>query len=140
MSETNKQTVRRIFEEFTNAGRMDLAPELYAPTFQAPLVDVPGPEGAVALHHVFRSAFRDIHDEIVTMVAEGDTVMSHIRVTGVQVKPWFGYAPTDARLTWDFVAIDTLMDGKLAARTAVIDFLSPLMQAGHLPPFPGPIF
>ena len=73
MSEENKAMVRRMVEAI-NAGEEDAAVEgLFAP------------RAARRVKRLFaesRSAFPDWHEEIVELVAEGDTVAGRFRCSG----------------------------------------------------------
>ena len=73
MSEENKAMVRRMVEAI-NAGEEDAAvEELFAPRVA---------RRVKRLFAEFCSAFPDWHEEIVELVAEGDTVAGRFRCSG----------------------------------------------------------
>ena len=48
----------------------------------------------------FRSALPDRHEEIVQLVAEGDTVAGRFRCSGTHLDKFLGEAPTGKRIEW----------------------------------------
>jgi len=51
----------------------------------------------------FRAAFPDWRQDIVELVAEGDTVVAHFRCTGTQQGAWLGLPPRGGRMRIDEV-------------------------------------
>src|SRR5215216_5414495 len=87
----NKATVRRWFDEFWNAGKLDAAAELLHPDYVfaegygagAPSVAAIK-EGVLFWHRVLR----DMHFTIDDMIAEGDTVVARWTARGTHQGDW----------------------------------------------------
>jgi predicted ester cyclase len=88
MSEANKAVVRRLVEEVLNGGRLNLVDELYAPEL-AP--------AARRWIIPFRTAFPDVHMEILELVAEADRVVGRFTCSGTHLGAWRGHEPTGRR-------------------------------------------
>jgi predicted ester cyclase len=93
MSEENKAMMRRLMEGI-NAGNMDVVDELFAPR-AARLVK--------RLFTSFYSAFPDWREEIVELVAEGNTVAGRFKCSGTHRGMFLGEAPTGKRMEVDEV-------------------------------------
>ena len=120
MSEENKAMVRRMVEAI-NAGEEDAAVEgLFAPR---------AARRVKRLFAEFRSAFPDWHEEIVELVAEGDTVAGRFRCSGTHRGKFLGEAPTGKRMEVDEVFL-RVEDGKFADFWGLEDSLGRLRQLG----------
>jgi predicted ester cyclase len=79
----------------------------------------------------FRASFPDFTMRIVSLVAEGDTVVGHFACSGTHTGAWLGIAPTGRRFEdVDEIYVFRVADGKLAAARGVEDNLSRLRQLG----------
>jgi predicted ester cyclase len=58
-------------------------------------------------------AFSDYHDEQIALVADGDRVVNHTRITGTHTGEFLGIAPTGRRITVDHVEIWRIEDDKI---------------------------
>ena len=80
MSESNKNVVRRLFEEVWNKGNLQVADELFAPNYvhrDASTPDVGrGPESEKKRATLYRTAFPDIRFTIEDVIAERETVIA----------------------------------------------------------------
>ena len=84
MLEENKVMVRRMVEAI-NAGEEDVAvDELFTPR---------AARRVKLLFAEFRSAFPDWHEEIVELVAEGETVAGRFKCSGTHRGEFLGEAP-----------------------------------------------
>jgi predicted ester cyclase len=61
----------------------------------------------------FRAAFPDWHQEIVELVAEGQTVVARFRCTGTHQGPWQGLHPTGRTMRVDEVYFFRVADDRL---------------------------
>lgn len=124
MSEQNKAVVRRLVDEVMNAGHLDVLDDIYTPRMAA---------AAKAWITPFRASFPDVHMRMVTLVAEGDTVVGRFLCSGTQHGEWQGHPPNGRR--FERVAevyFFELRDGKIAAAWGLEDNLSRMAQLGHL--------
>jgi predicted ester cyclase len=121
VSEENKAMVRRMVEAI-NAGEEDAAVEgLFAPR---------AARRVKRLFAEFRSAFPDWHEEIVELVAEGDTVAGRFRCSGTHRGKFLGEAPTGKRMEVDEVFFLRVEDRKFVDFWGLEDSLGRLRQLG----------
>jgi predicted ester cyclase len=79
----------------------------------------------------FRSAFPDFRMEIVSLIAEGETVVGHFRCSGTHEGEWLGLAPTGRKFRdIDEIYIFTIRTGRVASATGLEDNLRRLRQLG----------
>jgi predicted ester cyclase len=72
-----------------------------------------------------RTAFPDMSLEILEMIAEGDTVVTHWRPTATHRGPYRGVAPTGQQVTWSGLALHRVGDGRIAEHLAFPDARAP---------------
>ena len=119
MSEENKAMVRRLVEAI-NAGAENVAvDELFAPR---------AARRVKRLFAEFRSAFPDWREEIVELVAGGNTVAGRFRCSGTHLGEFLGEAPTGKRMEVDEVFFFRVDDGKFVDFWALEDSLSRMRQ------------
>ena len=124
MSEDNKAMVRRMVEGI-NAGDVEgTVDELFA-TRAARRVK--------RLFAEFYSAFPDWREEIVELVAEGDTVAGRFRCKGTHQGEFLGEPPTGKRMEVEEVFFLRVEDGKFVGFWALEDSMSRMRQLGLLP-------
>lgn len=120
----HKHIVERLILEVMNGGNLDVLDELHTP------------ESAAAARRwiaPFREAFPDVHMEIVTLVAEGDTVAGRFRCSATQVGEWDGRPATGRSFTdVDEVYFFTFRGGRIAGAWGMEDNLARLRQLGML--------
>jgi predicted ester cyclase len=124
VSEENKAMVRRMVEGI-NAGfeeaRVD---ELFAPR---------AARRVKRLFAEFRTAFPDWHEEIVQLVAEGDTVAGRFRCSGTHRGEFLGEAPTHKHMDVEEVFFLRVEGGKFVDFWGLEDSLGRLRQLGLVP-------
>src|SRR3981081_1459086 len=80
MSESNKNVVRRLFEEVWNKGNLQVTDELFAPNYAHHDASTPdvgrGPESEKKRATLYRTAFPDIRLMIDDIIAEGATAVA----------------------------------------------------------------
>jgi predicted ester cyclase len=86
--EDNKAMVRRLMAGI-NAGNMDIVDELFAPR---------AAQRVKRLFTEFYSAFPDWREEIVELVAEGNTVVGRFKCSGTHQGEFLGEPPTGKRM------------------------------------------
>jgi predicted ester cyclase len=137
MSEKDTENVRRIALEAFNQGRLEVVDEVMSPELDDHATRPPGlpggRDGVKALITTVRTAFPDLHNEIVHEVTQGDLVVHHIRSTGTMRGDFMGMKATGKDATWDAVHIARVRDGKVVEHWAVQDQLGMLQQLGLAP-------
>lgn len=101
----SKALVKRLVDDAMNGNRPGV------------LDDIATPALARSLRRAFdefRTAFPDWHQEIIELVAEGDTVVARFRCTGTHQGSWQGLPATGRTMRVDEVYFFRLRDGRLA--------------------------
>jgi predicted ester cyclase len=134
----NKAVVQRLFDEVWNGRRFDVIDELYAADYVADYRPyAPLREGRHAVREMVERAWTtmpDYHEELVAMVAEGDVVAVHLRITGTQLGNWGPIPPTGKRLEFDEMLLLTFnASGQVVHQRGVVDNLAGLRQVGVMP-------
>ena len=80
----------------------------------------------------FRAAFPDWQEEIVQLVAEGDTVAGRFRCSGTHLGEFLGEAPTGKRMDVEEVFFLRVEEGKFVDFWALEDSLGRMRQLGLL--------
>ena len=111
--------------EAINAGEEDVVvDELFAPR---------AARRVKRLFSEFRSAFPDWHEDIVELVAEGNTVAGRFRCSGTHRGVFLGEAPTGKRMEVEEVFSLRAQDGKFVDFWALEDSLGRMRQLGLMP-------
>jgi predicted ester cyclase len=119
----SKVMVRRLVEAI-NAGEEDVAvEELFVPR---------AARRVKRLFAEFRSAFPDWHEEIVELVAEGDTVAGRFRCSGTHLGEFLGEAPTGKRMEVEEVFFVRAEEERFVEFWALEDSLGRMRQLGLL--------
>jgi steroid delta-isomerase-like uncharacterized protein len=126
-----KIRARRLPEELLTQGDLDIADEVLAPDclHHAPAPLAPGVEGLKRWARALRRAFPDLRAIVEDEIAEGDTVVQRLTLSGTHRGTFLDIPPTGKRATWQLVAIQRLgPDGKVAEQWASWDRLGLLRQ------------
>jgi len=138
VEERNKRAVHRLFDEVWNGRCLDAISELYAPDFvvdyrpYAPLRS--GRQAVLDMVERAWATFPDYHEELLALVADGDVVAVHLRITGTQLGAWGVVPPSGRRLQFEemlWLTFDS--DGRVAHQRGIVDNLAGLRQAGVIP-------
>lgn len=119
MSTQGKALVQRLVSEVINAGRTDVLDELCTPRLA---------RGLRTAFGSFRSSFPDWHQEIVELVAEGDTVVARMRCGGTQQGEWLGEEATGRAMDIDEVFFFRLRGDRLDRMWGIEDTWTRLGQ------------
>ena len=124
MLEQNKAMVRRLVEGI-NAGDIEgIVDELFAPR---------AARRVKRLFGEFYSAFPDWREEIVELVAEGNTIAGRFRCSGTHRGEFLGELPTGKRMEVDEVFFFRVEDGKFVYFWGLEDSLNRMRQLGLIP-------
>jgi predicted ester cyclase len=135
---TNKQTVRTLYEEVLNEGRLELLDRIAWPDHveHNPFPQQSqGAEGLKQRASMIRAAFNP-RFTIEHLVGEGDKVAIMWSNEGTHVGDWFGFTPTGKSVATHGVDVFLLRDGRLAEHWDVVDTTDFLVKVGVLPPRP----
>ena len=130
--ETNKAIVRRAHDEVWSKGNMAAIDELYAPDYIAHWVsggDTELDEFKEIIVNA-RTAFPDMKEEILHIVAEGDLVVTHFVNSGTFMSELDGFPPTGKWGANPEMAVHRIEDGKIAEQWTVADRLNMFNQIG----------
>ena len=136
-SEKNKAFIRSLYEAF-NKHNVDLLDDFIAPDFVDLAMQLRGLDRFKKFEVSFIKSFPDYSETIEDLIAEGDKVWVHFKVTGTHKGEWnfFGitFPPTGKRVTYTGVNIWWVVDGKVVERKTVRDMLDFLRQLGVIEP------
>jgi predicted ester cyclase len=121
--EKNKDMVRRMVDAINSGEEAEAVEELFAPR---------AARRVGRLFAEFRSAFPDWHEEIVHLVAEGDTVAGRFRCSGTHRGEFLGEAPTGRRMEVEEVFFMRAEDDRFVDFWALEDSLGRMRQLGLL--------
>jgi predicted ester cyclase len=147
-TEDNKAIARRLYEEVWEKGNVAAVDELIAPNqvdhFHYPAhVPVPA-EYQQSLEQIkrnvshFHTTFPDFQYTVELQVAEGDLVVTRLTARGTHTGEYRGLKykgipPTGKQVTWTFIEIVRILDGKIVEQWSNGDDLGRLQQLGALP-------
>ena len=130
-----KQSHRRLFEETWGKGNFDVFDELCVPDYRShdPLTGDMDLEQTRELCRTYRAAFPDLKPAFLGSYTDGDTVVTHWRMTGTHRGALLGIAPTGQRCTVEGITVGKFERGKLAEEWTQWDALGLLRQIGVAP-------
>jgi len=134
--EENKAIIRSLIEVF-NKHNVALMDDFIAPDV---VIDhtLQGLDSFKKFETNFIRGFPDYHETIEDIIAEGDKVWVHFKVTGTHTGEWnllgITLAPTGKKVTYTGVGIWRIVDGKVVERKSVRDMLDFLKQLGVIEP------
>jgi predicted ester cyclase len=124
LSEQNKEMVRRMVEAINSGTEAAFVEEAFAPR---------AARRVGRLSAEFRTAFPDWREEIVQLVAEGNTVAGRFRCSGTHRGEFLGEAPTGRHMDVEEVFFVRAEDGKFVDFWGLEDSLGRMRQLGLLP-------
>jgi len=137
MSEKNKATVRRLFEELWNKGNLSLADQFFAPIYTHHDAATPdfgkGPEGERKRVTLYRNAFPDLRLTIEDIIAEGETVMTRWSCHGTHKGELNGIAPTGKQIHIIGTTTVRFSNNKMVEGYVNWDALGLMQQLGVVP-------
>jgi steroid delta-isomerase-like uncharacterized protein len=135
-TERNKAVIRRFVVEVEDGKDFDVYDELNDPDF-VNLSSPPGApsdrEGGKLFLQAFAQAYPDAAFTIDTMIAEGDQVVTQKTISGTNTGDFAGVPATGRRVTFQYVDIMRVRNGRIVQHWNILDQLSWLTQLGVLP-------
>lgn len=142
----NKAIVRRIYEELWDGRDLGVADEVIAAegyvNYDTGLVPAPGgPEDMKQTVRMVTAAFPDNRHRVEEMIAEGDTVVARVTLTGTHEGPFMGIPPTGRKIEVTEIHVYRMRGGKAVEHRVGRDDLGAMRQLGVIAdavPHPGP--
>jgi predicted ester cyclase len=134
-----KQSHRRLFEEAWGKGNLGVYDEICDRSYRVhdPVIGEADLEHMREACRMYREAFPDIKPTLLGSYTDGDTVVTHWRMTGTHRGAFMGLEPTGARCTVDGITIARFTGGKLAEEWTQWDGLGLFRQLGAPAAQPG---
>lgn len=115
--ESNKELIRRFYEEVWNQGNIDFALQVFADDYvRHDLRPGNPPKGAAGQKQIaadFRAAFPDVHYTLDLLIGEADMVVVRWRMQGTNTGQWGKESPTGKTIDIAGVNIFRLANGKV---------------------------
>lgn len=141
MDDTNKALIRRWYHQMWDAGQLELANELVAPSFVSHQLHNPahlprGPEGARQVVKLYRHALPDMHHTIEEQLLDGNKVVTRWTMRGTHKGDLFGIPATGKRAMVSGISIEQIVNGQITESWFDLDLLGLMQQIGAVPAFP----
>lgn len=140
MSQQNKDTIRRFWNEVFNSRNLDAIDGLvtrdyayHGPAGQ----EVRGAEGLKQLLGVYFTAFPDVRVDVEDVFAEGDRVVSRVTGRGTHQGELMGVPPTRKKIEIAVICVNRFAGSKIAEDWELVDLFGMMQQLGVIQP-PGP--
>lgn len=109
------EVVRRLLVEAWNTGEVELLDELLAEDYvRHGRTEESGKEQVKSTIAMARTAFPDLHTEVVHQVMEGEVVATHWRCVGTHEGPFYDLPVTHQPVVIQGMTFSRLSDGKVA--------------------------
>lgn len=137
MSQDVKAVAERLLDAWNNSD-WDRVEEIVAPDFvnhnPPPIPGAGGDrDGLLTAMQYLRQALPDGRGEVVNVLAEGDKVVFHDVIKGTHEGDFMGVSPTGKRVSFEFVHIFRVADGRIVERWGLADAMGVMQQLGALP-------
>jgi predicted ester cyclase len=142
-AESNKDCCRLFIQKVFNEGQLSLIWDFMSPdVVNHELTDSLGDsqpslrrsiEWMADLVYLYRHAFPDLRLEIQDQIAEGDRVVTCLRMRGTQKNALMGIAASGRKIDIAGIRFDRMADGKIVESWFHLDALGMLRQLGALP-------
>ncbi len=133
VEEQNKEIVRRYAEEEDKGSLLDNIDEIVASDV---IYHYPNNNDVIGLETIkqsslqFHKAFPDLKHTIEFQIAEGDLVATRYTWSGTHKGKWMSIEPTGKEVTFTFLDVCRVKDGKIVEAWIELDFLGLMMQFG----------
>jgi ketosteroid isomerase-like protein len=127
-------TLRRMFDEIINQGRLEAADEYFAEDFvdHGPMGELRGREAFKQMVARWREAVPDVHCDVYNVVADGDRCAWLVRTTGTHTGNGLGFPATGKRFETVSANIGRFRDGRAAEHWSEQGLFPLLVQIGVL--------
>jgi ketosteroid isomerase-like protein len=127
--------LQRMFDEIINAGRLDVADDLFAEDYvdHGPMGDLAGRGSFKQLVAQWRSAVPDVHCEVDSVLVQGDLCAWLVRASGTHTGDGLGFPATGRRFETVSANVGRFRDGKAVEHWSEQGMFPMLTQLGVLP-------
>lgn len=127
----HRETIRRLFDEVVNNGKIEATEELLDPEFQSrtPQATLDREEFKDYVR-MWRAGFPDLHGEVDDVVVDGDKVAWSVRATGTHTGEFMGIPPTGNTVDFDSLNIAQLREGRVWRHRVMMDIPTMMGQLG----------
>ena len=135
-AEQAKAIVKRLFDEFYNGGKVDVADEIFAAEVTLYDAGVPvkgGPAVFKQRQHAQLAATPDFHMTLEDVIVEGDKAAYRWTMRGTHTGPMRGIPPTGKSIAMSGMTILRIDGGKIVEGWHNYDMLGLLQQLGVIP-------
>jgi steroid delta-isomerase-like uncharacterized protein len=135
-TETNKATVRRMFEQVWNEHRLDLVEEFFSEDVILHSAGLPTSSGLETLREATAMGLNAFPDQQLTIegeIAEGDIVAVRWTATGTHKGELMGIPPTGKQFTHAGMTFYRLANAKIVETWFLADSLGQMQQLGVIP-------
>lgn len=132
VEEQNKEVVKSYWNGKWNERRPAILDELQMPNvvYHGTSMEMNSLEEYKKVYGVFLSAFQDTQITIEGIIAEGDKVMTRVKMRATHKGDFEGIPPTGKTLTLSAFTVFRLVDGKIAEEWEILDELGMMQQLG----------
>lgn len=132
LEELNKSVVQRYWDGKWNERHPEILDELQTPdvVYHGTSMEMNGIEEYKQVYNSYLLAIHDTRLEINKLIAEGDLVMSNIKLRGIHKGELDGLPPTGNEISVSLFTIFRLVDGKIAEEWEIMDELGMMTQLG----------
>jgi steroid delta-isomerase-like uncharacterized protein len=134
-TETNKNNIRRIFEEGINQNKTGVLDELIAASYVNHDFPTPaaGSQGFKMVIAMFRGGFPDLRVIVEQTLGEGDRVSTRGYFTGTHKGEFNGIPATGKTIKVAYIDIWRLENGKAVENWVLMDMIAMMQQLGVMP-------
>lgn len=113
--QSNRQVIRRVFEEALQDGNIDLVDSLFSAHFidHSTPYQPAGTQGVKEYFRQVRTGFPDIEISIEDLIAEGDKIAVRTIWRGTHLGEYEGHAPSGRQVTRSMLQIFYLAEGRI---------------------------
>ena len=133
-AEINKNTLRRMINEFWNEGKTEIAGDLVTEGFERTELfsdeTTIGPDGLRQAATTWRGAFPDCQLTLVEILAENDRLSCHWTFKGTHTGQLNEIPPSGRPVNVEGLSILQFVDGKADRETVATDMLTLMTQLG----------
>ena len=127
----HRETIRRLFDEVVNTGKIEATEELLDPDFQSRTPQATLDREAFKDYvRMWRAGFPDLHGEVDDVVVEGDKVAWSVRARGTHTGEFMAIPPTGNTVDFDSLNIAELRGGRLWRHRVMMDIPTMMGQLG----------